>query len=356
MPLKTIGLSLSLACEADCLYCPTDRGARIVQKMMPLALVRRIVDEVASESFGAHHAIERFTVSSNGDAFLNKAVIDALRYIRRSLPKVDVTCFTSFRRCTPDLSRIILAERLVDGFICTLNGRDQASSEVAKHVEYSAVRENLLAFLELRRELRAPAYLLLQVITARQYIDAVRRTFGALPAKLVDPAHARLADDYRAIRREWMQRLDPSRDGCFRCGTFGWAERQLARTPPTDYAKYTCPEIERVKDEALIAPDGSWYACCLDSKNELVFGNVNEQSLDQIYTGASRLALIDRLERRQFDEIGDPCSTVKACQALNQGFELKAAMRTIIGPGLSAGLSRFMKYARMARQVGAGAR
>jgi hypothetical protein len=348
--LTAIGLSISSACEADCLYCPSNRGSRIREKMMPLALVQRIVDELASDSFRAHHAVREVTVSENGDAFLNRHLVEQLEYIHRKLPEAQVICYTSFRRCSPTHSRAILEEHLVDGFVCTMNGHGVESFEATKHVNYAAVRANLLAFLDLRRELGGRTSLAIQVITARQYVDAVHRSLGTYPVKLDDRAKIRVPDDYAAIRREWMPRLDPARDGLFRSGTFGWAERERAKGRPLDESQLACPQLERVKQAAFIAPDGSWYACCLDANNDLVVGNVNEQSLDEIYNGASRRELIDRLERRRFLEIGGPCATVNACQVLDQGFDMKAAVKSVAGPAMSARLARLVRGARVLRR------
>ena len=64
---------------------------------------------------------------------------------------------------------------------------------------------------------------------------------------------------------------------------------------------------------AFIAPDGSWYACCNDSNYDQVFGNVNNETLDEIFNGKTRKDFLNKLELKKFKELGGPCATVMCC-------------------------------------------
>jgi Iron-sulfur cluster-binding domain len=84
-----------------------------------------------------------------------------------------------------------------------------------------------------------------------------------------------------------------------------------------DYNHYSCPLFHRVYDEAFIAPDRTWYACCFDSNNELVLGNVAYTSLHHVAQREHRKALIANLRSKQFKKIGGPCATVNCCQGIS---------------------------------------
>jgi len=73
---------------------------------MPFSLVKRIVDEVSSDEFRKLHGIVRFECGENGDAFLNPAIIDILRYIRTSLPNCSIEIFTNFQNLTKDRAKM----------------------------------------------------------------------------------------------------------------------------------------------------------------------------------------------------------------------------------------------------------
>jgi hypothetical protein len=110
--------------------------------------------------------------------------------------------------------------------------------------------------------------------------------------------------------------LHSPEDGIREVRPFGWAEREAVDVSTLDYSKYECPFLERVLHEAFIAPDGTWYACCLDAKAELNLGNVVETSIQDVFSSQRRQDLIASLRMREFDRIGGPCRTVSCCQTL----------------------------------------
>jgi hypothetical protein len=99
-----------------------------------------------------------------------------------------------------------------------------------------------------------------------------------------------------------------------------WAERKLITSgvakSPIDQSTLSCPEFDRVLDSAFIAPNGDWYACCLDDNNDLVLGNVNHQSIIEIATSNTRTEFINDLKHKRYDKIGYPCNTVICCQRI----------------------------------------
>ena len=45
-----------------------------------------------------------------------------------------------------------------------------------------------------------------------------------------------------------------------------------------------------------------------------MLGNVNNQTVQEIYTSQRRLEFVEKLRNRQYEEIGYPCNTVACCQ------------------------------------------
>ena len=147
----------------------------------------------------------------------------------------------------------------------------------------------------------------------RHYVDAVRVHLGRNPSRIDDQRLLTLEDDFDSIK----VRISPflrEGDQFGRSSPMFWAERNSVDVNDLDYDKYLCPLIERVCTEAFIAPDGTWYACCFDSNNQLVLGNVYETSLSEVERGEVRRNLIRRLSEKKFGEIGGPCATVNCCQ------------------------------------------
>ena len=58
--LRSINLSLSSLCGADCIFCPTDtRGTRMREKNMSFDIIEKIVNEISSDNFKQNHSIKK---------------------------------------------------------------------------------------------------------------------------------------------------------------------------------------------------------------------------------------------------------------------------------------------------------
>lgn len=315
--LKQINLALSTICGANCVFCPSQRGKNSRFKVMPFDVAKAIVDEVASGEFLSKHTVKKMEIGENGDAFLNKDIIEILRYIRAKLPDVEIGVFTNFQHFTRDKAEAILGERLVDRVACNVDGASEADYFEIKRIELGGVRKNIRDFLEVRKELGSKVPLYILVLTMRDYVRAIRDNFGFYPQKLGGKRPKKLSDGFKAIKREWTPFLDVAGDRIAKIPfVIGWAERDAADPSGMDHARYSCPNLARIKEEAFIAPDGTWYACCNDPDHELVMGNVIAEGIDGVYSGDKRKTLIERLERKEFRTIGGPCGTVNCCQEI----------------------------------------
>jgi len=315
MTLTSANLALSLLCNGDCLYCPSDRGENIQPKIMPLGYAKKIVDEMCSEKFRSVHRVIKFEFGENGDAFLNPDVIEIMRYVKSHLPDVNKNVYTNFFNLTEEKSKIILKEGLLDSVVCNIDGADDVSYHEVKRLSFSLTRRNLLSFLRLRRELKADVHLTILSLTLAYYVERIMK-LGLSPSKLRGVDDGCVTDDYGTIQEEWSKLIDPRTDMIRRPKVIGWAERSSIPIGHVDYRSYSCPLLQRVKEECFIAPDGTWYACCRDSKNELALGNVIEESILKVCEGERRMKLIRLLERGEFQSIGGPCRTVNCCQEL----------------------------------------
>jgi sulfatase maturation enzyme AslB (radical SAM superfamily) len=74
--IKSISLSVSSVCNANCIFCPSDRADRIKERFMPFGLAEKVIDEAASRAFSKNHQVETVCVGENGDAFLNKELFE----------------------------------------------------------------------------------------------------------------------------------------------------------------------------------------------------------------------------------------------------------------------------------------
>lgn len=303
--LFSINLALSNLCGAKCIFCPINRYKKKPPYNMPHLNAKKIADEVSRNI----HSVKRFEIGENGDALLNPEFIEIVRYIKSTNPNVEVDMFTNFQHLTKDISEVIVMENLIDNLCVNIDGHDEETYFRVKGLSYNTVEQNVIDFIKVRNEHGSKIRLAIQALTYTDYANRVIAKFNKFPVA-VESLYS--TDDFTEIRDVWKNRLNPKLDVFFRSHAFGWAERDsINKVNPENY---NCPIFTRVRDECFIAPNGDWYACCYDDKQQLIFGNVIEKSITEVYFGKDRKHILQLLEERRYTEIGYPCTLVEACQ------------------------------------------
>ena len=283
---------------------------------MPLSSAKKIIDEIASDKFSNNHNLKTIEVWENWDALLNKDIIIILRYIRKKLPEIDIELFTNFQNLVHEKTLTILSENLIDYIHCNIDGSNKTNYFSVKRLNLWNTLKNLLTFFKVRDKIKSSVWINIRVTPLHQYIHSIHKEFGFYPRKMKDLELTNIPDDYNIIVKQFYNIADHNKDSIKRQHPFWWAERESINLSLIDYSKYNCPYIERVKREAFIAPDWTWYACCLDSNNELSFGNVIEKSIDKVYNWIKRENFIKKLEKRDYWNINGPCKTINCCQTI----------------------------------------
>jgi radical SAM protein with 4Fe4S-binding SPASM domain len=309
-----INLALSNLCGGGCIFCPEGRGRRI-PKNMPIEYAKKIIDEASSYKFRSIHVIKRFEVGENGDALLNPSFVDILRYIRQNFQSVFIELSTSFQNLKRDMSDVIISEHLLDNVGVNIDGYDPENYYRVKRMDYREIEQNILDFIEVRKRKGVKIPLNVLCLTYYDYVTSIYKTFGRMPKKIRQTQGAlKIKDDYKLVEQVWRSRLE-SFDHLHRLKVGLWAERDLVDRN-RDMSSYTCPLYERVKKECFIAPNGDWYACCRDDQQQNVFGNVIEQSIQEIWNSQKRHDFLRLLKQHKYSDIGYPCNTIVACQNL----------------------------------------
>lgn len=321
--LITVGLSLSSACVAKCVWCPANRGTRIKKKFMRLPAVQKIIDEIAGNEELRTNLV-RVKCGENGDALLNPDFLEILRYIRKVLPEKEIRLHTNFQHVTKEISDVIVEEFLINKIICNLDGADKAHYEAVKKIDYDNVLGNFDYFRQRRGELQREIYFEIYCLPLKMYAHQLSSALGVLPLQATQEQIDALDDDYHATLRMLIPRCTQL-DQVFCSRVFGWAEREQFANAKIDYKKHVCPFLrdDQLETEAYIAPDGSWYICCWDANNENVFGNVLETSVAEVLYGERRKTMIQLIKDQKFGEIGGPCKTVNCCDMKMSTYEFE---------------------------------
>jgi hypothetical protein len=187
------------------------------------------------------------------------------------------------------------------------------NQQAAKGTDFDACVSNLRHFVRKRDELERDIPVLVRSLTIAHYCKVLRANFGVDPAHV--PRHLLGApDDFARIRGVMRTTLNRRTDRHERTWPVLWAERENLGDTDIREKRYPCPQLFRNRDEVYVSPAGHWYLCCLDSRQELVIGDLTRTPLRELAECPRRRSLLRRLRQRRFSEIGGPCRTVHCCQ------------------------------------------
>ena len=316
-PLRNLNFALSNRCNAKCVWCPTSRGTKL-NFDMDVELVYKIIDEVSHPDFP--YDIKNIHMSENGEGLYHRDFVEILRYIRQNLPNTEIDMLSNFGLMSKRMSRVLLEENLLTSIQVNVDGHNDRAYRSVKGISFSSVMKNVKEFLEIKKELGVDMHFGINVMPAFEYTAAVFTTFNKNPIQTppnesVPYSSFELTD--QAIKQylgndlyKELGMVRHSRPGL-------WAERERFKSGEFKVqSDVKCPLINRVQEEMFIAPNGDYYACCLDDNNDMVLGNLKEKSVLEIWQSQQRINFVNNLRMQNFEKLGYPCNTVGACQTI----------------------------------------
>jgi MoaA/NifB/PqqE/SkfB family radical SAM enzyme len=283
---ETICLSTSVACQAKCLFCPTDRGKRISPKLMPYETLDRILKLSREDDFRG-----TFIIGENGEPLLHPQFDRMISSIRELFPHNKIVLFTNMERMNHENIKTVLHNK-IDEIHFNYDGATADTYQFMKSLNFETVYQNIKAFFQAREEGNYSTIVHLQIVSARRYLEAIG-----------DKRYRQFSDDSKKAAREWYPYLR-SNDQVSQTSILKWAtnvsERNQKKTP--------CSMLKRIKTHFYIAPSAKTYLCCLDDNADLVYGDLNSQTIKEVWHSQARNDLIEALESQSFKKIGYPCS------------------------------------------------
>jgi|GEM_PF-799990 len=309
--ITSINLSLSSLCSAKCIFCPyKERGSKVRTKIMRFETVKNIVKQIKSDK-KFFNQLSKIEVGEAGDCFLNKDTIKILRYLKKHLPHIHINMFTNFNGLTNEKSKIILKEKLIDSIWMNIDSLNKQQYYETKQLDINVVLKNLLFFLDNRTKYNSKIKLSVLILPIRYYTELVRVNLDTKPINSKEHVEL-IKENYKEMKDKLTEILEETDDIMLSSVIF-WAEREQFKDKEINYSTQTCPVLKRIIKEVWVSPSGDTYLCCLDNRFDLKTGNLNKESIKDIWFGKKRQDLINKLRNKQFKEIGYPCNTVNCC-------------------------------------------
>lgn len=253
-------VSITNRCNQRCVHChwpvfsqkesyhPTD---------MPWEVWAKIVDEMAL------HPWSILNLGTDGEPLLHRHFDEMMRYAKsKGIPLINLT--TNGVLLTKEKGRLLLEERLVDVVNISL---DAHSEETYRNIRgtghFTRVRENVLSLLDMRRELKAPAKIQVNIIDQPESHDEIG-DFKAFWEPKVDNVLIRTYYDATHV----VGKPGPNMTG--------------KQVPFEPVERWPCQQFWRRMN---IAEDGTVRYCVDDWYNQSRIGHVFEKSLKEIWHG-----------------------------------------------------------------------
>ncbi len=264
---RMLMLQTTSACNASCVFCPLP-GLRktMPQGKMSEALFRSIVDQAAE-----HPEVACLNLFLMNEPLTDRRIVQRLHYAGERCPRAQISLWSNAVALRRDM-----ADRLLDSPLTSLG--------VSLHAHHPKTYQRLTGRKDLYRVLADLVYFVEQRLARRPDIELVLRYVGA----------SAMSDDEKEELREFWQdgqlRLDVDDGFLSRAGNL--------RAP----AEVTTPHRWMAGCKALGGPKqahvlytGQVVLCCMDYQRKSFIGDLNEQSITEVWTGQQRRRVLEAL-------------------------------------------------------------
>ena len=259
-------VELTNICNAKCVICATPTMQRS-RKIMSMDLFCKIVDECG------RYRPKKILPFLHGESLLVPNVVDYFRYIRKVAPGVHVNLTTNGSRLSAALTDIFLKENLLDSVVVSIDGGNKETFEkIRLGLNYERVRKNVLHFIKRRNQLgKSSPEVTISMVTMNENKHTKKK-----------------------LKEVWKEA-----DNVNFSVYFNWAGKLKNR----DRFEYKGNFCERLYHYITILADGRVGMCCFDSEAQHVVGDINKQSVHEVWHSKEFRRKRKLLYDRDFDQL-----------------------------------------------------
>jgi len=254
-----VDLELASVCNLKCPMCYTTSSefkTKVNTKLMDYELYTRLIDEISGK-------VPAIRLSLRGEATLHKKFVDCISYAKKNNIKEVSTLTHGAKLKGQFLTDIIDAG--IDWITVSIDGVDEVYENIRKPVKFSEIYQNIKNIHEIKRE--------------RNLNKPVIKVQGIWPAIKENPS-------------KYYEMFSPYVD-------------LVAYNPLIDYLgkdsdikyvdEFLCPQQYQ---RLVIGADGLVMKCSNDEENREVIGDVNKQSIHDIWHGKKMTDMREMQKRK----------------------------------------------------------
>ena len=269
------------ACNAHCVFCPLPALRKeLPQGRMEQALFERVMAEA-----GEHKEVACINLFLMNEPLADKHIVQRVRAAHQHSPQAQISLWTNAVNLTPRMTDRLLASPLGSLGVSLHAHTPEAYRRATGRKDFYRVLGNLVHFVEQRLARRPDLALVIRYVDAATYLPEQER------------------QEVRDFWSEGQLQLDID-DGWL--GRAGNLEAPAAPAQPHRRLN-GCKALGGPK-QAHVLYTGQVVLCCMDYRRISNLGDLNEQSLAQIWRGERRRQALEMLFGLRDTEEGFLCN------------------------------------------------
>lgn len=257
----SLAIDPSNLCNFRCNFCAIqykDENLNFKKQFMPMELFQKIIDDLKEFP----ESLKMLRINGQGEPMLNPSFCEMVRYAKESHIADYIETITNGTQLSPELNRRLVASG-IDRIRISIEALDQEGYQSIAGTKINF--EEFLANIKDLHDISGQCEIYCKIVDAAVPTESDRNRFFEMFDNICDRA---FIDNVIPLWSDF-QELNTVTAGE---GVHGQKIENVTVCPYSFY-------------DLLINPDGEVTACCADWKRKLVFGNLKEKSLLEIWQG-----------------------------------------------------------------------
>lgn len=278
---KVIYIETTNLCNAKCIMCPHEKLTRKLG-FMENKIFTKVVQDCKSQKIEN----KQIFLHKEGEPLLDNEIFEKIEYLKKEIGvKNEIGLNTNAMLLTPEKSKQLIQSGL-DTVYFSLDGVEKEAYEnIRKNLDYDVVVSNIKKFFELKKELKSPIRVIMQMLTQRDDSEEeklFRKIWESYPCEFyikrmhsyLDGGHSSLLDKLENIQRK------------------------------------SCEDPFKI---AVVYTNGEVGLCCWDYDNEYSIGNVLDHNLFKIFNN-------EKSKRMREAHLTLNCKSITPCNRCGRVF------------------------------------
>ena len=274
---KQVWIENTNHCNATCVMCPREHQTR-EKRIMSFDLYEKLIKEISQYS----DTVERIHMHNFGEPLLDKRLPERIKLAKDH--GIKHVYFVTNASLLNSKTALNLIESGLDEFKISFYGANESSyNSIMRDLDFNTTLKNVRNFFDLRKSLNA---------------SKPKVILQLMPQSLND---ANLEKKWVNLFKEYIDDGIGDRLNYYELHNYGEGR---------DYVEIGSQNIRSVChwpwDVMVILQDGSVTACCMDFNGKIILGNVNEQSIYDIWHGEKYRKIREDFKKLNYKDY-EPC-------------------------------------------------